>query len=145
MESRCQSEREGEVVEAYVTKTRNRKAALKFLRKAVKRHGQPDVFVTDRLPSYRAALTDVGMAERQETGRWLNNRVENSATTRASDAAFPGISTTHDLPGALEINVASATLGLIVASLIGGPVARYLINRDHLRAEPLADSLVGRH
>ena len=69
---------EGEVLEAFVTKTRNRKAALKFLRKAMKRFGQPKVFVTDRLRSYRAALTDVGMAKRQETGRWLNNRVENS-------------------------------------------------------------------
>jgi putative transposase len=69
---------EGEVLEAYVTKTRNRNAALKFLRKAMKRYGQPNVFVTDRLRSYRAALTDVGMARRQETGRWLNNRVENS-------------------------------------------------------------------
>ena len=69
---------EGEVLEAFVTKTRNRKAALKFLRKAMKRFGQPKVFVTDRLRSYHAALTDVGMAKRQETGRWLNNRVENS-------------------------------------------------------------------
>ena len=69
---------EGEVLEAYVTKTRNRKAALKFLRKAMKRYGQPDVFITDRLRSYRAALTEFGMAKRQETGRWLNNRVENS-------------------------------------------------------------------
>jgi putative transposase len=69
---------EGEVLEAFVTKTRNRKAAMKFLRKAMKRYGQPDVFVTDRLRSYRAALTDVGMAKRQQTGRWINNRAENS-------------------------------------------------------------------
>ena len=44
----------------------------------MKRYGQPNVFVTDRLPSYRAALKDIGMVKRQETGRWLNNRVENS-------------------------------------------------------------------
>ena len=69
---------EGEVLEAFVTKRRDKKAALKFLRKAMKRYGQPDVFVTDRLPSYRAALTDIGMAKRQETGPRLNNRVENS-------------------------------------------------------------------
>ncbi len=69
---------EGEVLEAYVSKTRNRKAALKFLRKAMRRYGQPNVFVTDRLPTYRAALRDAGMADRQQTGRWLNNRVENS-------------------------------------------------------------------
>ena len=69
---------EGEVLEAYATKTRNRKAALMFLRKVMKRYGQPDVFVTDRLRSYRAALRDVGMAKRQAIGQWLNNRVENS-------------------------------------------------------------------
>ncbi len=69
---------EGEVLEAYVSKTRNHKATLEFLRKAMKRYGRPDVLVTDRIRSYRAALTDAGLAKRQETGRWLNNRVENS-------------------------------------------------------------------
>ena len=68
----------GEVLETCVTKTRNRKAALKFLRKAMKRYGRPKVFVTDRLPTYHAALRDAGMADRQQTARWLNNRVENS-------------------------------------------------------------------
>ena len=37
---------EGEVLEAYVTKTRNRRAALRFLRKAMKRHGRPETIVT---------------------------------------------------------------------------------------------------
>jgi len=53
-------------------------AAPKFLRKAIKRNGQPNVFVTYRLPAYRAVLKNVEMAKRQETSRWLNNRVENS-------------------------------------------------------------------
>jgi len=69
---------EGEVLEAYVTKRRNRKAALRFLRKAMKRYGRPYIFVTDRLPTYKAALRDLRMADRQQTGRWLNNRAENS-------------------------------------------------------------------
>jgi len=69
---------EGEVLESFVTKRRNRAAALRFLRKAMKRHGQPKVIVTDRLKSYRAAMNVVGNADRQETGRWLNNRAENS-------------------------------------------------------------------
>src|SRR5665811_1380851 len=69
---------EGEVLESFVTKKRDRKAAVKFLRKAMKRYGQPKVVVTDRLRSYRAAMKVVGNADRQETGRWLNNRVENS-------------------------------------------------------------------
>ena len=69
---------EGEVLEAYVTKKRDRKAALRFLRKTMKRYGHPEAIVTDRLRSYRAAMKVIGNAERQETGRWLNNRAENS-------------------------------------------------------------------
>ena len=46
---------EGEVLESFVTKTRDKKAALKFLRKAMRKHGQPEVIVTDRLRSYGAA------------------------------------------------------------------------------------------
>ena len=69
---------EGEVLESYVTKRRDRKAALKFLRKAMKRYGGPEVVVTDKLRSYGAAMKVVGNADRQETGRWCNNRAENS-------------------------------------------------------------------
>lgn len=69
---------EGEVLESFVTKKRDRKAALKFIRKSMKRYGRPEVIVTDRLRSYGAALREIGSADRQETGRWLNNRAENS-------------------------------------------------------------------
>ena len=69
---------EGEVLESFVTKTRDKKAALKFLRKAMRKHGRPEVIVTDRLRSYGAALKEIGAMARQETGRWLNNRAENS-------------------------------------------------------------------
>jgi putative transposase len=69
---------EGEVLEAFVTKRRDRKAALAFLRKAMKRYGGPEIIVTDRLRSYRAAMREIGNEARQETGRWLNNRAENS-------------------------------------------------------------------
>jgi putative transposase len=69
---------EGEILESYVTKRRDRKAALKLLRKSMKRHGQPKVIVTDKLRSYGAGLKDLGMSDDRETGRWLNNRAENS-------------------------------------------------------------------
>ena len=69
---------EGEVLESYVTKRRDRKAALKFLKKAMKRYGQPEVVVTDKLRSYGAAMKVIGNTDRQETGRWVNNRAENS-------------------------------------------------------------------
>ena len=69
---------EGEVLESFVTKTRDKKAALKFLKKTLKRHGPADEFVTDCLRSYGAALRELGICDRQETGRWANNRAENS-------------------------------------------------------------------
>ena len=69
---------EGEILESFVTKVRDKKAALKFLKKAMRKHGSPDVIVTDGLASYGAALKEIGAADRQETGRWLNNRAENS-------------------------------------------------------------------
>jgi putative transposase len=69
---------EGEVLEAYVTKKRDRKAALRFIKKAMKRYGRPKTIITDRLRSYSAAMKVIGNADRQETRRWLNNRAENS-------------------------------------------------------------------
>ncbi len=69
---------EGEVLEVFATKRRDRGAALKFLKRAMRRYGRPRSIVTDRLRSYRAAMTTIGIAKRQECGRWLNNRAENS-------------------------------------------------------------------
>ena len=69
---------EGEVLESFVTKTRDKTAAFKFLRKAMRKHGRPEAVVTDRLRSYGAAVKEIGAMARQETGRWLNNRAENS-------------------------------------------------------------------
>ncbi|SDZ62110.1 putative transposase [Jannaschia faecimaris] len=65
------------MLESFVTKTRDKKAALKFLKKAMRKHGRPEVIATDRLHSYGAALEEVGAVDGQETGRWLNNRAEN--------------------------------------------------------------------
>ena len=69
---------EGEVLEVFATKRRDRKAALRFLKRAMKRYGRPGSIVTDRLPSYRAAMNLIGNAAAQTCGRWLNNRSENS-------------------------------------------------------------------
>ena len=69
---------EGEVLEVFATKRRDRKAALKFLKRAMKRYGRPYKVVTDRLPSYGAAMKVIGNKRRQKCARWLNNRAENS-------------------------------------------------------------------
>ncbi len=69
---------EGEVLEVFATKRRDRRAALKFLKRLIKRYGRPRSIVTDRLRSYRAAMKMIGNVTSQECGRWLNNRAENS-------------------------------------------------------------------
>jgi putative transposase len=69
---------EGEVLEAYVSTTRDKTAALKFLKKLLKRHGRPEEVVTDKLRSYGAALKELGGQDKRVTERWENNRAENS-------------------------------------------------------------------
>ena len=59
-------------------RTRDKVAALKFIKKAMKRHSRAKAIVTDGLRSYRAALKELGNTEKQEVGRWANNRAENS-------------------------------------------------------------------
>ena len=71
-------DQEGEVLESFASKTRDKGAALKFIKRAMKRHGRPKAITTDGLRSYTAALKELGSADRQEVGRWANNRVENS-------------------------------------------------------------------
>jgi len=44
----------------------------------MKHYGSPWSIVTDRLPSYRAAMKTIGVSGRQDCKRWLNNRAENS-------------------------------------------------------------------
>ena len=69
---------EGEVLESYVTRKRDKSAALRFLKKALKRHGQAEAIVTDGLKSYPAAMREIGNEQRREMGRHANNRAENS-------------------------------------------------------------------
>ncbi|NQV21928.1 MAG: IS6 family transposase, partial [Rhodospirillales bacterium] len=69
---------EGEVLEVFATKRRDRKAALKFLKRTMKRYGRPKLIVTDRLRSYGAAMKVIGVTDLQLWGQWLNNRAENS-------------------------------------------------------------------
>jgi putative transposase len=69
---------EGEIFESYVTKKRDKSAALAFMKRALKRHGKAETIVTDGLRSYPAAMRDLGNFDRRDMGRWLNNRAENS-------------------------------------------------------------------
>ena len=67
------------MLESYATKTRDKAAALRFMKKMLKRAGcSTDAITTDGLRSYAAAMDELGCAEKQEVGRWADNRVGNS-------------------------------------------------------------------
>jgi transposase-like protein len=70
---------EGEVLDVLVQSKRNKHAALKLMRKLLKKYAfAPEWLVTDDLRSYGAAARELGIEPRHERGRWKSNRAENS-------------------------------------------------------------------
>jgi putative transposase len=69
---------EGEVLEAVVTTKRDKAAALKLLKRIMKKYGSPCSVVTDGCGAYSAAMKEIGAVDRHEVGPRLNNRAENS-------------------------------------------------------------------
>ena len=69
---------EGEVLEAVVTARRDKAAALKLLKRIMKKYGRPRTIATDSLRAYSADMKEFGAADRHEVGGRLNNRAENS-------------------------------------------------------------------
>ncbi len=70
---------EGEVLEVLVQSRRKKKAALKLMRKLLKKQGfVPSAIITDKLPSHSAALTELGLSKHHDFGGRKNNRAENS-------------------------------------------------------------------
>jgi putative transposase len=125
---------EGEILESVVTKTRDRKAALKLLKKSMKRHGRPETIVTDRLRSYGAALKDLGRGDDREMGRWLTNRAENSHLTfRRRERAMLRFRRMRTLQKFASVHASVHNHFL---------TERHLLNRDHYkqsRAAALAE------
>ena len=55
----------------------------------------------------------------------------------------PLISERFGISNAMEVGIATATLGLVVASLVGGPIAKHLIARHDLKGPRAEDAVVG--
>jgi putative transposase len=83
---------EGEVLDVLVQTKRNKAAALKLMRKFLKKYGfLPETLVTDDLRSCHAAARDLGIEHRHRTGRWRNNRAKNShQQTRRRECKMQG-------------------------------------------------------
>ena len=99
---------EGEVLDLLVQSRRNKRAALKLMRKLLKKYGfVPDKLVTDELRSYTAATHDLGIAKRHERGRWRNNRAENShQPTRRRERKMQGFKSAGSAQRFLSVHAA---------------------------------------
>jgi putative transposase len=99
---------EGEVLDVLVQSRRNKRAALKLMRKLLKKYGfVPDKLVTDELRSY-AAAHDLGIAKRHERGRWRNNRAENShKPTRRRERKMQGFKSVGSAQRFLSVHAAT--------------------------------------
>jgi len=100
---------EGEVLDVLVQTKRNKRAALKLMRKLLKKYGfVPDKLITDELRSYAAAAGHLGIAKRHERGRWRNNRAENShQPTRRRERKKQGFKSVGSAQGFLSVHAAA--------------------------------------
>src|ERR1700752_3061388 len=88
---------------------RNKRAALKLMRKLLKKTGfVPDKLVTDELASYGAATRDLGLENRHQRGRSRNNRAENShQPTRRRERKMQGFKSMGSAQRFLSIHSAA--------------------------------------
>src|SRR5260370_22766192 len=84
---------EGEVLDVLVQSKRDQRAAMKLMRKLLKKYGfVPDRLITDDLRSHGAPARDLGMEKHHERGRWKNNRAEYShQPTRRRERKMQGL------------------------------------------------------
>jgi putative transposase len=127
---------EGEVLESVVTAKRDRAAALKFLKRIMKKYGRSQTVVTDGFCSYRPALKEIGKADRHVVGRRLNNRAENSHQPfRRRERAmqrFRSMKTlqkfTQFTPRSTIISIRSATSSAETLGFVDGVACSCVIN-----------------
>jgi transposase-like protein len=94
---------EGEVLDLLVQPKRDTKAALRLMRKLLKKQGYaPDELVTDKLGSYGAARRELRLSCRHEQGLRRNNRAENSISWYDGASASSNASSRRDQPSAFS-------------------------------------------
>jgi len=111
---------EGEVLESFVTKTRDKAAALKFIKKAMKRHGQPMKVVTDGLRSYAAAMREIWQG-RAGLNFGPGYQVKNGVTTVHDDiVATPTFDMDNKL-SVLDVQIGGDSYGVELDAM-GSPI-----------------------
>ena len=118
---------EGEVLDLLVQRRRDKAAAVKLMRKLLKKQGfAPEVLVTDKLRSYGAAKSEIGLTARHEQGLRKNNRAENShLPVRRRERKMQGFKSPGSAQRFLSVHAA-------VHNTFN--VQRHLVSRNTLRA-----------
>jgi putative transposase len=115
---------EGEVLDLLVQRRRDKAAAVKLIRKLLKKQGfAPDVLVTDKLRSYGAAKSEIGLSARHDQGLRMNNRAENShQPTRRRERKMQRFKSPGSAQRFLSIHAAAQILS--TSNVISPPAAR---------------------
>jgi transposase-like protein len=114
---------EGEVLDLLVQRRRDKAAAVKLMRKLL---FAPELLVTDKLRSYGAAKSEIGLAARHEQGLRKNNRAENShLPVRRRERKMQRFKSPGSAQRFLSVHAA-------VHNTFN--VQRHLVSRDSLRA-----------
>ena len=71
---------EGEILDVLVQPRRDKRAAVRLMRKLLRKQGfAPRMVVTDKLRSYGAAFNDLHLSCRHEQGPRMNNRAKKNS------------------------------------------------------------------
>ena len=123
---------EGEVLDLLVQRRRDKAAAVKLMRKLLKKQGfAPDVLVTDKLRSYGAAKSEIGLSARHDQGLRANNRAENShQPTRRRERKMQRFKS----PGSAQrfLSIHAAVQNISTSSAISHPAARFASSEKKL-------------
>jgi putative transposase len=124
---------EGEVLEILVQPQRDKAAAVRLLRKLLRRQGfVPAVIVTDKLRSYGAALREIGFSGLHEQGLRANNRAENShQPLRRRERKMQGFKSIKSAQRFVSVHAAVYNTFNVQRHLISRPIHRQLRTAAH--------------
>jgi putative transposase len=122
---------EGEILDTLVQSKRNKRAALRLMRKLLKKQGMaPVTLVTDRLSAYPAAVRELGLSSEHIRGKRKNNRAESShVPIRRRERKMQGFRSAGSAQRFLTLHAAVANTFTTCRHLVSAKTHRLLRNQ----------------